>query len=306
MKTVEAARGKWVGILRHFGLDDRYLQNRHGPCPICAGNDRYRFDDKDGGGTYYCSKCGAGDGMALAMAWTGRDFAEVAREIDEIVGNIRQVDFQSEKPDPSIRLQEIAGNRAPIDSINPVRAYLKSRGLVPAPGIEYCTLVKYWDAKKYIHTEYPAMVCLMTGHDGAPLTWHVTHLTQHGRKAPVDAVRKILPPVRPLAGAAIRLGGMAEHIGIAEGVETALAVAARYHIPCWAAANASLMEKFIPPANVQAVTIFADNDKNFTGQKAAYTLAHKLRDKVHAVDVHVPQAVDTDFADELLSGGGVA
>lgn len=304
MKTVEAARGRWIGILRHFGLDDRYLQNRHGPCPICEGRDRYRFDDKDGAGTFYCSKCGAGDGMKLAMLWTGREFADVAREIDEIVGNIDQVDFQADKPDPRIRLQEVANMRVPIDSINPVRAYLKSRGLKPVPGIEYCEAVKYWDMGSC--TEYPAMVCLMRGPDNAPLTWHVTHLTNGGQKAPVGSVRKILPPVRPLAGSAIRLGGMAREIGIAEGVETALAVMSRYGIPCWAAANATLMEKFTPPGGVEAITIFGDNDSSYTGQKAAYTLAHRLRDKVTIRAVRIPEAVDTDFADELLSKGETA
>lgn len=297
MRTVEAARGRWVGILRHFGIEDRYLQNRHGPCPICDGRDRYRFDDKDGGGTFYCSKCGAGDGIKLAMLWTGREFADVAREIDGIVGNIDQVDFKADKPDPKIRLQEVASKRGPIDSINPVRAYLKSRGLKPVSGIEYCESIKYWEMGNY--AEYPAMVCLMRGQDGAPLTWHVTHLTNNGQKAPVDSVRKILPPVKPLAGAAIRLGGMAEWIGIAEGVETALAVMLKYKIPCWAAANATLLEKFTPPDGVEAVTIFGDNDSSYTGQKAAFTLAHRLRDIVTVKDVLIPDAVDTDFADYM-------
>lgn len=297
MKTVEAARGKWVGILRHFGVDDRFLQNRHGACPLCGGNDRYRFDDKDGAGTYYCSKCGAGDGMRLALEWTGREFADVAREIDQIVGNIDQVNFQPNKPDPRIRLQEIAGARAPIDSINPVRAYLKTRSLKPVQGVEYCTAVNYWEHGSC--TAYPAMVCLMRGPDNAPLTWHVTHLTQSGQKAPVSSVRKLLPPVRPLAGSAIRLGGMSEEIGIAEGIETALAVTERYGIVCWAAANAGLLERFTPPHGVKSVSIFGDNDSSYTGQKAAYTLAHRLRDTVEVRRVSIPTHPDTDFADEI-------
>lgn len=304
MKTVDAARGRWPGILRHFGVDERFLQSRHGPCPICAGGDRYRFDDKGGNGTFYCSKCGAGDGMRLAMLWTGREFAEVAREIDEIVGNIDQVNFKTDKPDPKIRLQEVAGNRAPINSINPVRTYLKSRGLSPVAGIEYCKAVRYWDAGSC--AEYPAMICLIRGADGVPLTWHVTHLTQSGKKAPVSSVRKILPPVRPLAGGAIRLGGSASEIGIAEGVETALAVMDQYGIPCWAASNATLLEKFTPPAGVVSVAIFGDNDTNYTGQKSAYTLAHRLRDIVEVRGVYIPKMPDTDFADELLNRGATA
>lgn len=297
MKTVEAARGKWYGILRHFGVDDAFLRNRHGPCPLCGGTDRFRWDDKDGSGSYYCSQCGAGDGMALVMEITGKEFAEAAADIDTIIGGIQSVKRNDKKPDPKIRLNEIARNRASLDSINPVRAYLKSRGLKPVEGIEYCTSVAYWHGGSVMH--YPAMVCLVKNTDGAPVTWHVTHLTSGGSKAPVDAVRKIMPPASPLQGGAIRLGGIAEKIGIAEGIETALAVTQIHGIPCWSAINTTLLERFSPPDCVQTVVVFGDNDRNFAGQKAAYTLAARLQ-RTHAVEVYLPSQEGTDFADELL------
>ena len=98
MKTTYAARGKWYGILRHFGIDDSFLRDRHGPCPLCAGKDRFRWDDKDGSGSYYCNTCGSGDGMKLAIQWTGKEFIQVATEIDGIVGNLRRSEPKSEKP----------------------------------------------------------------------------------------------------------------------------------------------------------------------------------------------------------------
>ena len=297
MNTVDAAQGKWYGILKHFGLGDEFLRNKHGACPLCGGRDRYRWDDKDGSGSYYCSQCGAGDGMKLAIEWTGKAFKDVAKEIDAIIGNIQQSKPKDSKPDPRIRLNEVAKKRAAIDSINPVRAYLKSRGLKPVAGIEYCESVRYWqDSTAY---EYPAMVCLVRGSDNAPLTWHVTHLTQQGEKAPVDSVRKILPPMRPLSGSAIRLGGVAETIGIAEGVESALAVTQIYGMTCWAAMNTTLLEQFVPPEGVHTVAVFGDNDTNFAGQKAAYALANRLH-RTMDVEVHLPAQPGTDFADELL------
>ncbi len=43
--------GKWYGVLSSLGIDRNYLQNKHGPCPICMeGTDRFRFDDKDARG----------------------------------------------------------------------------------------------------------------------------------------------------------------------------------------------------------------------------------------------------------------
>ena len=67
MRTVERATGRWPGILKHFGLDDRTLSGDHCPCPVCGGKDRFRFDDKEGRGTYYCSHCGAGHGMGCSI-----------------------------------------------------------------------------------------------------------------------------------------------------------------------------------------------------------------------------------------------
>jgi phage/plasmid primase-like uncharacterized protein len=36
MKTLDAARGKWRGILLSLGIDEKYLRNKHGPCPLCG------------------------------------------------------------------------------------------------------------------------------------------------------------------------------------------------------------------------------------------------------------------------------
>src|SRR6056297_3516937 len=88
-KTAHAARGKWKGVLLHFGVDRGCLTGRHAPCPMCGGQDRFRFDNKDQRGTWICNNCGAGDGMKLAVEYTGRPFFDVASEIDGIVGNVK-------------------------------------------------------------------------------------------------------------------------------------------------------------------------------------------------------------------------
>jgi putative DNA primase/helicase len=88
--------GKWYGVLTALGIDSKYLQNKHGPCPICAeGTDRYRFDDKDGRGTYFCNNCGAGDGFELLQkvhGWTFTDCLDAIRPI------IEHTTFQPSKP----------------------------------------------------------------------------------------------------------------------------------------------------------------------------------------------------------------
>ena len=54
-KTVNAAKGKWRGILLSFGIPEKCLQNKHGPCPLCESKDNFRWDNKDGRGTYICT-----------------------------------------------------------------------------------------------------------------------------------------------------------------------------------------------------------------------------------------------------------
>ena len=66
----KAADGNWAGVLGGLGVDAQLLTNKHSPCPGCGGKDRFRFDDKNGEGTWMCSGGGdfqAGDGVALLM-----------------------------------------------------------------------------------------------------------------------------------------------------------------------------------------------------------------------------------------------
>ena len=94
-KTTQVAKGKWKGILMALGMPDHFLSCKHGPCPLCGGTNRFRWDNQDGRGTYICNQCGAGDGMTLACAFTDKPFAEVAPHIDRILGNVKP-DTQSQ------------------------------------------------------------------------------------------------------------------------------------------------------------------------------------------------------------------
>lgn len=78
------ARGQWLGILKALaGLVEYQLSGRHQPCPICGGQDRYRFDDKTGNGDYYCNQCGPGDGFTMLKKLHGWDFATVVNRVAE-------------------------------------------------------------------------------------------------------------------------------------------------------------------------------------------------------------------------------
>ena len=64
----------------------------------------------------------------------------------------------------------------------------------------------------------------------------------------------------PSRGACIRLCAASEHLGLAEGIETALSVMQACDMPVWAVMARGNFEAFEPPAGCARVTNLADND----------------------------------------------
>jgi putative DNA primase/helicase len=93
-KITELAKGHWPQILGALaGLSSDQLTDKHQPCPLCGGRDRYRFDDQDGSGSWFCNQCGgpsqsggAGNGMELLMRRTGWTFKEAAERVEQHLG----------------------------------------------------------------------------------------------------------------------------------------------------------------------------------------------------------------------------
>jgi putative DNA primase/helicase len=92
--ALAAADGQWPRLLIELaGLAPEQLQNRHQPCPACGGTDRYRWDQDEGAGGWYCNQCGGkdhrgggGNGMDLLLRLTGWDFATAARRVEAHLG----------------------------------------------------------------------------------------------------------------------------------------------------------------------------------------------------------------------------
>ena len=107
-------------------------------------------------------------------------------------------------------------------------------------------------------------------------------------------------------GSAIRLHEPVQGVlGVAEGIETALSASQLYRCPVWALINANNLEKWMPPAGVNHIMIFGDNDLTFTGQAAAYALAKRLAlmgngDSEYKVDVLIPREVGWDWNDVYM------
>jgi putative DNA primase/helicase len=123
----------------------------------------------------------------------------------------------------------------------------------------------------------PAMVSVIRTAEGELSTYHLTYLSQDGKKADVPVQRKICPVILPMSGGAVRLFAATHTLCIAEGIETALSAHMDHGLPTWAAVNAGNMAALVIPESIKHVYIVADADDNFTGQQAAYSLARRLK-----------------------------
>ncbi|WUR14722.1 primase-helicase zinc-binding domain-containing protein [[Empedobacter] haloabium] len=305
-RTADEAVGRWPGILQSLGVDASFLRKKHGPCPICDGKDRYRFDDKEGRGTWICSHCGSGDGFRLLQHLKGWSFREAAKEVDRIVGTVPAGPIVKERDEDSkVRaLTQVWNATRAVTHGDPVWRYLNRRlglELVPAD-LRLHPALRYTDEDGKDLGRFPAMLARIRYPDGAGASIHRTYLTDDGQKAPVPQPKKIMAG-KPLNTGCVRLGPAGATLGIAEGIETALAASQRVGGPVWAATNAVLLESWVPPVGVERVLIAGDNDASFTGQAAAFALARRLVQKGLAVEIQIPgyqqdaHQVGKDWAD---------
>lgn len=91
MTIADLTNGRWPDLLAQLGgLTPDQLTNKHQPCPLCGGKDRYRFDDQEGSGSWYCNQCGGkdqtgggGTGMDLLMRHQGWSYAQACQRIEQ-------------------------------------------------------------------------------------------------------------------------------------------------------------------------------------------------------------------------------
>lgn len=131
-EAVNAAKGQWPHILPALGVN--VVLNRHQPCPVCQGKDRFRFDDKDGRGTWYCNQCGAGDGLSLVSKALAVSVAEAASQVNSVTGNLPPVpaDEVATVPDSKKGMKEAAALAARLLEASRTttgNAYLTRKGL---------------------------------------------------------------------------------------------------------------------------------------------------------------------------------
>lgn len=81
-KALDQFLGQWPTVLGNYGCQLPHGR-KHGPCPVCGGKDRFRFDDKNGRGTWFCSQCepSSGGGLLLLSRFINKTVMETAKEL---------------------------------------------------------------------------------------------------------------------------------------------------------------------------------------------------------------------------------
>lgn len=306
------SRGAWGAIFTILApeLDPAMALQREGRrtahtfCVLCGEKHFRLFPDWEENGGSVCT-CGTRDGILLLRHLRGWSYGETIARMDEVLrvsgpGTIIALPRQrtnggtrgddEENVARGRRLLAIWQESFPLDhrEAAPVRLYLAKRGHWPLPCESLEDIRCHPGLAYHGHEEgdisgcFPAMVAVLRDVAGRRVTLHVTYL-HDGCKAPVATPKKVLPYPRDrtLSGGAIRIGVVPGEksggvLGVAEGIETALAAWKLSGVPCWACYCASNLAQFAVPEGVRTVLIWADKDRSRAGEDAARTLARRL------------------------------
>lgn len=282
-----------AGRLQRFATRDRRGDDA-GFCKL--------FDDLRGG-VYGCNRQFPG----RVFTWSGLDRDRLTPA--ERAALARQVEQARRDRDTAQRrlwqanaenLSKLWGQCLPLVAGDPVALYLalRLRGeLWPLPECLRLHPALPYRMDGETVGAWPAMVARLSAPDGRLLALHRTWLTPEGRKAPTPGpCKKLTPTSGRLAGACIRLGVPAAGcIGIAEGIETALAARCASGVPTVAAYSAGTLAGWAWPTDLRRLVIFADADS--AGADAADKLRQRARIAGLSVEVMTPTTPGTDWCD---------
>jgi hypothetical protein len=172
-------------------------------------------------------------------------------------------------------------------------AYLQSRALAAtSPELRYHPRTPHGPFPLTVFR--PALIAAVR-EGGRLVAVHRTFLDPHG-----PGLASLAQPRAGLGRfghGAVRLGGSASRLGLAEGIETALSATALFGMPCWAALGTERFRLVTLPAEVRELVLFLDHD---AGGQRAERLAREAFGHVGRIEVHVPDRPGDDWNDVLL------
>lgn len=177
--------------------------------------------------------------------------------------------------------------------------YLRLRGIT----ISLPTTLRFHHAL-WNHTtqaKHPALLACVQSPDGSFCGVHVVYLDSTGKKITGEGVRSKIS-YGYITGGAARLGAVADLLMLCEGIEDGLSLLVAQPDACiWATCGTSGMINVVLPDSVSEVVIAMDNDADGAGQKAANTLATRLKKEGRVARIATP-APYKDFNELLVKG----
>jgi len=161
--------------------------------------------------------------------------------------------------------------------------------LEPPPSLRALPIVELVAGSVWL----PAMVAGVQAPDRRVIAAQLTFIDPRGdRKAQVAVPRKT---IGALGFGAVRLGPVGDELGLAEGVEDALAAIQLTGMATWACLGAGRMHRVQIPDAVKVVHIFADDDE--AGRAAAERTAARHKAEGRRVVIRLAPAGVKDWAD---------
>lgn len=324
----EATKGKWPHIFEDLApqLAEAVANApEHVPCPVHGGADGYRlFDHYIETGRGICNTCGPQKSGFETLAWVkGYTFKDAVRDVanwlrkedPSRVRAKRQPVAMRPKVDPAVaysRIRTVWKTSLALTGTAAER-YLVKRGIwrqnLPATLRAHEGLTYIHGKERTNYGKFPCLLAPIKDKNGTIVSLHRIFLTQEGDKAPVPDAKKMMSQHAEIRGAAIKLFQAGEVLGVAEGIETALAVHAISRMPMWSCVSAVLMEQVDIPDCVKHVVIWADLDRSQRGLQAAEALADRLEKLGKTVEICIPQGgipegtKGVDWLDVMLTQG---
>jgi hypothetical protein len=182
-----------------------------------------------------------------------------------------------------------------------IQIYLRSRRI----GLTSPILKFQEQAPHRLGTRLPAMLAPVVDIDGEQIGAHMTYLRRDGA-GKADLPKEYQRESRGVIhGGAIRLMPFDPKVEllISEGLETGLAAAELFALPCWSAVYAGGLRSLALPPAVRRIIIAADNDVSGAGQRNALAAYDRWIAEGREVRLACPPNAGDDFNDVLIKRG---
>lgn len=219
------------------------------------------------------------------------------------------VDGQHLAPDaPAADTIEDRGSAPASTTIAAKRVWRAARSIkgtlaeryLAARGLAYCSAELRYHPRApfgpFPQTAFaPALVAAVRDDDGL-VAIHRTRLDGAARGNSARSLRKAA--LGPLGSGTVRLGGTSPRLGLAEGIENALAATLLTGIPCWATLGAARFGRIALPPETTELVLFLDNDGG--GREAERRARRAFGDRLD-LQVRYPALAGADWNDVLLA-----